>query len=97
MLVTGLIFFMLAAVLSCVTISTVAWNSTFPLTWSPCVCVLTIIVTGLFVSSLILFSSGWPHPGFLVSTTVTPLACTKTAVFPPPPRSTNRLSLSFST
>ena len=28
---------------------------------------------------------------------MTPLAVTKTAVLPPPPRSTNRLSLTFST
>ena len=61
-----------------------AGKSTLPLTWSPCVWVLMIIVTGLLVSSLILLRSGCPHPGFLVSTTVTPFACTNTAVFPPP-------------
>src|SRR2546422_11333179 len=56
-----------------------------------------IIVTGLLVSPLILSRIGWPHPGFFVSTTTTPLAPTNTAVLPPPPLSTNRLSLSFST
>src|SRR3990170_654401 len=56
-----------------------------------------IVVTGLGVSSLILSNSGWPHPGFLVSTTTTPVAVTKTAEFPPPPLSTNRLSFSCST
>src|SRR5688572_23062107 len=42
---------------------------------------------------------GCPQPGFFESTTATPLAMTKTAVLPPPPapRSTNRLSLTFST
>src|SRR5687767_7413146 len=56
-------------------------------------------VTGLGVSSLILPRIGCPQPGFLVSTTATPFAITNTAVLPPPPspRSTKRLSLSFST
>ena len=40
---------------------------------------------------------GWPHPGSLVSTTTTPFEPTKTAVFPPPPLSMKRLSLTFST
>src|SRR5215471_3394071 len=57
-----------------------------------------IVVTGLLlVSSLILSRIGWPHPGFLVSTTTTPLDVTNTAVFPPPPFNINRLSRSFST
>ena len=49
------------------------------------------------VSSLILSRIGWPQPGFFVSTTMTPFVWTNTAVLPPPPFSTNRLSLSFST
>src|SRR5688500_9857393 len=57
-----------------------------------------IIVTGLFVSSRIFVSTGCPHPGFLVSTTVTPFAWTNTEVLPPPaPPITNRLSLSLLT
>ena len=47
----GRISFMFAAVFSCATISTSAGNSTFPLTWSPCVCVLMSTVTGFGVSS----------------------------------------------
>ena len=82
------IFSMLVLVFSCATTSTVAGNSTLPLTWSPCVCVLISIVTGFGVSSLILSRIGLPQPGFFASTTVTPLAVTKTAVLPPPPRST---------
>jgi hypothetical protein len=42
-----------------------------------------ILVTGFDVSSLILASTGAPHPGFLVSTTVTPFDWMKTAVLPP--------------
>src|ERR1700682_4571343 len=56
-----------------------------------------IIVTGLLVNPLILSRIGWPPHGFFVSTTTTPLVPTNTAVLPPPPLSTNRLSLSFST
>src|SRR5438105_15477685 len=61
-----------------------------------------IVVIGLGVSSLILSRIGWPHPGFFVSTTTTPLAVTNTAVLPPPAAggddlSTYRLSLSLST
>src|SRR5687767_2280448 len=57
-----------------------------------------IIVTGLFVSSRIFVSTGCPHPGFFVSTTVTPFAWTNTEVLPPPaPPSTNRLSFSLVT
>ena len=76
---------MFLAVFSWVTTSTVAGNSTLPLTWSPCVCVLMIIVTGLSVTLLIFSSSGVPQPGFFVSTTTTPAAVMKTALFPPPP------------
>ena len=65
---------MFAFVFSCVTTSTVAGNSTLPLTWSPCVWVLMIVVTGFGVSSLILSRIGWPQPGFFVSTTTTPVA-----------------------
>jgi hypothetical protein len=61
------------------------------------VCVLTIVVTGFGVSSLIFASSGCPHPGIFVSTTTTPAVVTNTAVLPPPPFNTNRLSRSFST
>ena len=57
----------------------------------------TIVVTGLSVSVFTLWSNGWPQPGFFVSTRVTPLAVTNTAVLPPPPRKTNRLSFTFST
>ena len=88
---------MLAFVFSCTTTSTVAGNSTLPLTWSPCVWVLMMRTTGLLDSSLILSRMGWPQPGFFVSTTVMPFAPTNTAVLPPPPFRTNRLSLSFST
>ncbi len=88
---------MFAAVFSCATISTVVGNSTFPLTWSPCVWELMILVIGLLLSSLILVRIGCPQPGFLVSTTVMPSACTNTAVFPPPPFSTKKLSFSLST
>src|SRR5580704_5599734 len=56
-----------------------------------------IVVTGLGVSSLILSRIGWPHPGFFVSTTTTPVDPTKMAVLPPPPFNMKRLSLSFST
>src|SRR5262245_44453549 len=56
-----------------------------------------IVVMGLLVRALILSRIGCPQPGSLVSTTTTPLVATKTAVFPPPPFSTNRLSLTFST
>src|ERR1700730_12698218 len=56
-----------------------------------------IVVTGLGVSFLILSKIGWPHPGFFVSTTTTPVDPTKMAVLPPPPFNMNRLSLSFST
>src|SRR4029450_13536587 len=65
---------MFAAVFSCTMTSTVAGNSTFPLTWYPCVCVLMMVVMGFGVSSLILSRNGWPHPGFFVSTTTTPAA-----------------------
>jgi hypothetical protein len=34
------------AVFSCATTSTVAGNSTLPPTWSKCVCVLMMVVTG---------------------------------------------------
>src|SRR5438128_6707140 len=88
---------MVVFVFSCATISTLAGNSTLPLTWSPWLCVLMTVVTGLGVSSPILLSIGCPHPASFVSTTTTPLAVTKTAVFPPPPFSTNRLSLILST
>jgi hypothetical protein len=88
---------MLAAVFSCTMTSTVAGNSTFPLTWSPCVCVLMMVVMGFGVSVLMVSRIGWPHPGFFVSTTTTPDVPTKTAVLPPPPVSMNRLSRSFST
>ena len=60
---------MLALVFSCTTTSTVAGNSTLPLTWSPCVWVLISIVTGFGVSSLILSRIGLPQPGFFASTT----------------------------
>jgi len=40
------IFSMLVFVFSCVTTSTVAGNSTLPLTWSPCVWVLISVVIG---------------------------------------------------
>ena len=62
-----------------------------------------ILVTGFDVSSLILASTGAPHPGFLVSTTVTPFDWMKTAVLPPLSLAgsavlrMNRLSRSFST
>jgi hypothetical protein len=79
------IVFMFSAVFTCVTTSTLAGNSTLPLTWSKCVCVLMIVVIGLSVTSLIFAISGWPHPGFLVSTTTTPLAVMNTPLFPPPP------------
>jgi hypothetical protein len=79
------IFSMLTFVFSCVTMSTVAGNSTLPLTWSPWVWVLISVVTGFGVSSFTLSRIGWPQPGFFASTTVTPLAVTKTAVLPPPP------------
>jgi len=92
----GRISFMFAAVFSCVTISTSAGNSTLPLTWSPCVCVLTTIMTGWFVTFLIASSSGCPHPGFFVSTTMTPFWVMKTELLPPPPFMTYRLSLSLS-
>src|SRR5437773_50348 len=88
---------MLVFVFSCTMMSTVAGKSTLPLTWSPCVWVLISVVTGLLVSSLILSRTGWPQPGFFASTTTTPVPVMNTAVFPPPPLSTNRLSLSFST
>ena len=55
---TGFICFISAAVFSWTTMSTVAGNSTLPLTWSPWVCVLTISVTGFGVSSLILSITG---------------------------------------
>ena len=86
----GRISFMFAAVFTCVTTSTSAGNSTLPLTWSPCVWVLTIIVTGLFVTFLIASSSGCPQPGFFVSTTTTPLAVMKTELLPPPASSSRR-------
>src|SRR5678815_1702123 len=88
---------MFFAVFSCTMTSTVAGNSTFPLTWSPCVCVLMMVVMGFGVRSLMRSRIGWPHPGFFVSTTTTPDAPMKTAVLPPPPVSMNRLSRSFST
>ena len=75
-------------VFSCATTSTVAGNSTLPLTWSKCVCVLMIVVTGLGVSSRILSISGCPQPGTLVSTSTTPSPVTNAAELPPPPRST---------
>src|SRR5712692_1986896 len=75
----------------------VAGNSTLPLTWSACVCVLISRTTGLLVSSLILSRIGWLQSGFFASTTVTPPAMMNTAVLPPPPFSTNRLSLSLVT
>src|SRR6202521_3092288 len=95
--VGGTIFSMLALVFSCVTMSIVAGNSTLPPTWSACVWVLISRITGLLVSSLILSRIGWPQPGFFASTTVTPSAMMNTAVLPPPPLSTNRLSLSLVT
>jgi hypothetical protein len=56
-----------------------------------------IVVIGLSLIVLILSSSGWPQPGCLVSTTVSPFAVANTAVLPPPPRMTHKLSFTFST
>ena len=56
-----------------------------------------IRVTGLFVTVLIFSSNGRPHPGSFVSTTVTPSAVMNTALLPPPPFITYRLSFSLST
>ena len=89
---------MFALVFSCTTMSTVAGNSTLPLTWSPCVCVLISSVTGLGVSSLILSRIGCAPAGVLrVHDRDAVRAVTKTAVLPPPPFNMNRLSLIFST
>ena len=55
-----------------------------------------IVVTGLSVSVFSLVRIGWPQPLTFVSTSTTPVAVTKAAVLPPPPRSTKRLSASFS-
>ena len=93
---TGFQFFMFAAVFSCA-MTSIAGNSTLPLTWSPWQCVLMIVVIGRPVSSLIAAMIGAPKFGFLVSTTVTPSPRSSTAVVPPPPRSRTSVSESFST
>ena len=93
----GTIFFMFAAVFSCTTMSTVAGNSTLPLTWSPCVCVLMIVVTGLLRQLLDLVENRLPPARVLGVHDGDAVGLTKTAVLPPPPFSTNRLSFSFST
>ena len=68
-----------------------AINSTAPVkalllpTWSPCVCVLMTIITGLGVTDLIFSKMPGPLFGSFVSTTTTPFSVMKAAVLPPPP------------
>ena len=64
---------MFAAVFSCTMTSTVAGNSTFPLTWSPWVWVLIMVVIGLVVRFRMASSTGRPQSGSFVSTTTTPI------------------------
>ena len=70
------------------TTSTDAGNSTLPLTWSKCACVLMMVVTGFGVSSRMRSISGCPQPATFVSTSTTPSLVTNAAELPPPPRST---------
>ena len=88
--------FMFADVFSCTTISTLAGKNSLLPTWSPCVCVLMMWVTGLSVTVFTLSMIAWPQFASLVSTRTTPLAVMKAAVLPPPPVIMNRLSFTFS-
>ena len=74
---------MFALVCSWTTLSTVVPKNSLLPVWSPCVCVLMMVVTGLLVTVLILSRITWPHPASFVSTTTTPLAVMNTAVLPP--------------
>jgi hypothetical protein len=71
-------------VFSCVTTSILPSNAWLPPVWSAWVCVLMIVVIGLSVIFLTKSMIAWPDPGFLVSTTTTPLFCvTKIVVVAP--------------
>jgi hypothetical protein len=74
---------MLVLVFSWATTVTVAPKRSLLPVWSPCVCVLMIVVTGLFVTVLSLSRIAWPQPASLVSTSVTPLSVMKIATLPP--------------
>ncbi len=74
---------MLAFVFSCATIWTVSGKNPLLPLWSPCVCVLMIRTTGLSVTVRTRSSKTCPHPGSLVSTSVTPSSATNTPVLPP--------------
>ena len=74
---------MLAAVFSCTTIWTLPGKNWLLPVWSPCVCVLTMWVTGLSVTFFTSSRMAWPLSASLVSTSSTPFAMTHTAVLPP--------------
>ena len=76
------IFVMFALVFSCATTSTLPNASLLPV-WSPWVCVVMMVVTGLFVTDFTLSSSVGPQPANLVSTSVTPASVMNTATLPP--------------
>ena len=70
-------------VFSCATKSIDAGNSILLPAWSKCVCVLMIVVIGLFVSDWTFSRITFPQPGNLVSTITTPRSWMKIPVFPP--------------
>ena len=84
---------MLSRAFSCATTRTTSWKSGLLPTWSPCACVLMIVVTGSSVSACTVWRIDAPQPGFLVSTSTTPLFCEmSSAVWPPPPLTRYRFS-----
>ena len=74
---------MLTLVFSCVTISTEAGKNALLPVWSPCVWVLTMCVIGLLVTAFTWSRMAWPLLATLVSTSTTPPAVMRAAVFPP--------------
>ena len=80
---------MFVFVFTCTMDSTLAPKNSLLPVWSPCVCVLMMVVIGLDVRFRMASSTGRPQSGSFVSTTTTPAVPMKTAVFPPPPFSTS--------
>ena len=74
---------MLALVFSCTTLSTLAPKNSLLPVWSPCVCVLMMVVTGLSVTVRMRSRMAGPQPASLVSTITTPASVTNTPTLPP--------------
>ena len=76
---------MFVFVFSWATISVTVGNSMLLPVWSPCVCVLMIVVTGLSETDWIASRIGRPQPGSFESTSTTPSSRIIASEFPPPP------------